>query len=590
MQSRGKASSGLARAAEHRGDKSRGVGALTKSRGGASSFGQEEGDQAWGYSSRAGQDEDGPGENDAEFRKRPGAGGRSGTDEICPEGRPAGGGLDGEDGDDEVVGSGDGAHWRCGSDGEDRPIGSERERDDLGHEARRRTTETTAEQRWSGRLADGVRGHSELARTGEKLQSELSRTRGDAPWLRAQPDVLEADVHSRPTTSGDHRRERSGYPVAATAGAPPPQQRDSAPGFGGTTTNSSGGSPPQSIGRQWHNGTVRPSSAAPAAAVVADTPSPAAWIAPDQVGNGAPCKTGGFEDGNPMAELEENGSNRRSDPPWERPPASEFSQNDKYDPLRYKTTASGTQGGLDSVPARDAAGDWTGAARTSAPHVSWAEEGDRQPGQRLTPSRGKADTRGIRHREQADGQAASIADGAPHLFPDGPEGNRYHNSTDHPHQDWRTKSQSDHRGAIEGEEEGNATRQRLQRIAATELSEDTDTLSRSGTVQRDHPSASVDVANHLEVSTHLGRQDYDEGVRTSERAKRATQGGVAVAAMSQREGAEEGRASPQVGSRGGGGVGGGREGGKVEHVLRDGRRVILFANGTQKVGGGSVQC
>lgn len=37
------------------------------------------------------------------------------------------------------------------------------------------------------------------------------------------------------------------------------------------------------------------------------------------------------------------------------------------------------------------------------------------------------------------------------------------------------------------------------------------------------------------------------------------------------------------------GVGGG-SGGKVEHVLRDGRRVILFANGTQKVGVSPLTC
>lgn len=103
-----------------------------------------------------------------------------------------------------------------------------------------------------------------------------------------------------------------------------------------------------------------------------------------------------------------------------------------------------------------------------------------------------------------------------------------------------------------------------------------------------HERAHQQVAMAMTQSVDGADEDVS---RSAERDRAHVVGGAgkpdtATTADGLNASAGAGRGLPAGGGASGSGSG---SGGKVEHVLRDGRRVILFANGTQKVGGARMK-
>lgn len=331
------------------------------------------------------------------------------------------------------------------------------------------------------------------------------------------------------------------------------------------------------------------------------------------------------------------GGNREWCSSWDRSATSDDLKHDKYDPMRYKTTASpGSQGFGTSHTAPLAApaatvsgsGGWNGAASssTATARVKWAEENDHGPLERRSmPSQGQQapspsslmrDVGGqsISAEEQQGGAAAAAAvartTGAridhglgrgqsieevsysygtvKGSYPEDVEKGSYRDDVEtEPFSnngggddvrnqrpiDWSlTRSDGDGRGARVG---GSYHQRHSSPSLHVELWGDEEAPPTRNDSNRSRGDASpTSIGQENGLTAERRRVVYEDGAGAREKGLRAA-------------GGEMGDLEATTGSvpSGSGGVG---VGGKVEHILRDGRRVVLFANGTQKVGLGSV--
>lgn len=322
--------------------------------------------------------------------------------------------------------------------------------------------------------------------------------------------------------------------------------------------------------------------------------------------------------------------------PWQRSHTPDALKHDNYDPMRYKTNAGRDRWAADTARtsagvAADAApsaavpnaGDWNGAASSSGPRVNWAQDYLEPSERRSMPSRGQLPpprSSSLLHddspataaaAEERQGGVASRPTGAltnhPVRVDNGDEKRPYsnRNSSNHPYSssnvergsysndpegppypkgigepvrsqaDWKL-TQSD--GAISRRVQAGDGQQRYSTSSLTNTGNSDDKDPR--TIRSNYQARGAyprPAGEEVDVAGSGQRGAYDERVSQAEGAGGSLAAGAAAAAR-----LEAVRASAPSGV---GGIGG-----KVEHVLRDGRRVVLFANGTQKAGGRFVFC